>query len=67
MEQNPELVYWILGGFGVLLFYMLTEQIKSSKQIAVLQKTVDDLSEDMRMFLRTEIDTLKQLTKRIMD
>ncbi len=61
MEQT-NLILWVLGGFGFVLFYILIEQIKSNKQIAVLQKTVDDLQDDLRVFLKTEVDTLKAIS-----
>lgn len=61
MESTDSLVLWVLGGYGFVLFYILLEQIKSNKQVAILQNTVADLKEDVRTFLRTEIDTLKVL------
>lgn len=61
MESTDNLVLWVLGGYGFVLFYILLEQIKSNKQVAILQNTVADLKEDVRTFLRTEIDTLKVL------
>lgn len=61
--ENQEVIYWILGGLFAILFYYATEMIKLSRQVAVLQKTVDDLAADVREFLKTEIDTLKEIAK----
>lgn len=61
--ESTDLVFAVLGGYGALNLWMLSEQIKTSKQISVLQKTVDELNMDVREFLRTEVDALKDLAK----
>lgn len=59
--ESTDLVFAVLGGYGALNMWMLTEQIKTSRQISVLQKTVDELNMDVREFLRTELDALKSI------
>lgn len=59
--ESTDLVFAVLGGYGALNLWMLSEQIKTSKQISVLQKTVDELNMDVREFLRTEVDALKAI------
>lgn len=59
--ETGEITFWILGGYGILIAYVSTEVFKLSKQVAVLQKSVDDLAQDVREFLRTEVDALKQI------
>lgn len=61
MESTNSLILWVLAGYGAFNLWMLAEQIKTSKQIAVLQKTVDELNMDVREFLRTEVDALKAI------
>ena len=60
--ESSDLVFAVLGGYGALNLWMLSEQIKTSKQISVLQKTVDELNMDVREFLRTELDALKEIS-----
>jgi hypothetical protein len=61
--ESTDVIFAIIGGYGALNLWMLTEQIKTSKQISVLQKTVDELNMDVREFLRTELDALKDIAK----
>lgn len=47
----------IIPGLG----YLLMNSIQQGKQIAVLSSTVDQINTKMNLFLKTEIDTLKEI------
>ena len=53
----------VLGGYGVFMMAIGGIVLRQTSQIAVLQKTVDLLVVKMDMFLKTEIDTLKEIAK----
>jgi hypothetical protein len=63
MEES-ELVIWVLGGFGLILFTVATMTMQTKIQIAVLQKTVDILLVKMDKFLKDEMDALKDIVNR---
>lgn len=47
-----------------ILGYVALTNIQHGKQLAILQKVVDSLDMKMNLFLKTEIDTLKELAKK---
>lgn len=49
---------------STILGYVALTNIQHGKQLAVLQKVVDGLVTKMDLFLKTEIDTLKELAKK---
>lgn len=70
--ESIKTMFWVLGGYGIVLFYLLIEQFKTNKQVAVitstlnqqmgiLQKTVDLVNHNLNVFLRTELDQLKEI------
>lgn len=58
-------VMWVLGGYGVFLLGIAGVIMRMSTQTAVLQKTVDGLVSRVDLFLKTEVDSVKELTKQI--
>lgn len=55
---------WQIVLAGILLpgmAYLLLQSIQQGKAIAALQTTVDLLNRKMDLFLKTEIDTLKDI------
>lgn len=56
---------WVLGGYGVFLLGIAGVIMRMSTQTAVLQKTVDGLVSRVDLFLKTEVDSVKELTKQI--
>jgi hypothetical protein len=58
-----EATFWVLGGYGAVLMAIGGVVFRQTSQIAVLQKTVDHMVAKMDLFLKTEIDTLKELIK----
>ncbi len=64
MAEGTTVILTILGAYGVVNLWLVSEQLRNSKQIAVLQATVDRLSQDVRTFLKTETDVLTKLFER---
>jgi hypothetical protein len=64
MEDQTVVVISILGGYGALNLWILSKQIKNSEEIAVLKALIKDLSSDVKLFLKTETDVLKELIQR---
>lgn len=58
-----EVVIWILGGYGVVLMAVGSTILRQSTQIAVLQKSVDVMTNQVQIFIKTEVDTLKEIAK----
>lgn len=54
---------WQLIFIPVLAWLALTN-IQHGKKLAVIEKVLDGLVTKMDLFLKTEIDTLKELAKR---
>lgn len=65
MEPEKSLVIYIVSGQCAVLLWVVSVLLRNGTQIAVLQKTVDELTEDMRSFLKKEVDTLTILSDRI--
>lgn len=60
MEQI-EAFFWILGGFAMVLGFMAIVSFKQNAQIAVLQKTVDQLVTKFDLFLKAEKDAFEEI------
>jgi len=58
-----EVVIWILGGYGVVMLAVGSTILRQSTQIAVLQKSVDILTSQVQIFIKTEVDTLKDIAR----
>lgn len=58
-----EIVLWVLGGYGVVLVAVGGTVLRQSTQIAVLQKSVDIMTHQVQIFIKTEVDTLKDIAK----
>jgi len=52
---------WVLGGYGVVLLAIGGTVLRQSTQIAVLQKSVDTMTHQVQIFIKTEVDTLKEI------
>ena len=50
--------------FVPVLGWLALTNIQHGKKLAVIDKVLDGLVHKMDLFLKTEIDTLKELTKR---
>lgn len=61
MQFNSDL--WQIVFVPVLAWLALTN-IQHGKKLAVIEKTLDGLTTKMDLFLKTEVDTLKELAKR---
>lgn len=61
MQFNSDL--WQVVFVPVLAWLALTN-IQHGKKLAVIEKVLDGLVNKMDLFLKTEIDTLKELAKR---
>lgn len=69
--ENWEIIKWILGGFGAVIAWLVMNNIQQDRKLAVIEKSVqhvgekvDELKDTLNLFLKTEMDTLKELAKR---
>lgn len=58
-----DVVAWVLSGYGVVLLAVGGTVLRQSTQIAVLQKSVDIMTHQVQIFIKTEVDTLKDIAK----
>lgn len=69
MDQST--LIWFLGGISACIFFLFIDRAREGKRITVMEtkmdaiiKSVDNLTERVDLFLKTEIDTLKKLADR---
>ncbi len=69
--ENWEIIKWIFGGFGAVIAWLVMNNIQQDRKLAVIEKSVqhvgekvDELKDTLNLFLKTEMDTLKELAKR---
>lgn len=69
MDQST--LIWFLGGISACIFFLFIDRMRESKRITVIEtkmdaiiKSVDNLTERVDLFLKTEIDTLKKIAER---
>lgn len=60
-----DVVAWVLSGYGVVLLAIGGTVLRQSTQIAVLQKSVDIMTHQVQIFIKTEVDTLKEIANGI--
>lgn len=70
MDQST--LIWFLGGMSACVFFLFIDRMREGKRITVMEtkmdsiiKSIDNLSVRVDLFLKTEVDTLKELTKRV--
>lgn len=68
MDQST--LIWFLGGLSGCVFLLYMDKIREGKRITVMEtkmdaiiKSIDNLSVRVDLFLKTEVDTLKELAK----
>lgn len=69
MDQST--LVWFLGGISACIFFLFVDRMREGKRITVMEtkmdaiiKSVDNLTDRVDLFLKTEIDTLKKLADR---
>lgn len=69
MDQST--LIWFLGGISACIFFLFIDRSREGKRITVMEtkmdaiiKSVDNLTDRVDLFLKTEIDTLKKLADR---
>lgn len=69
MDQST--LIWFLGGISACVFFLFIDRQREAKRITVMEtkmdaiiKSVDNLTDRVDLFLKTEIDTLKKLADR---
>lgn len=62
--MEDQVVYWILAGYGSLILWMLSVVHRGMIALAIVQKQVDNIALDLRVFIRTEMDQLKEMANR---
>lgn len=50
--------------FAPVMFWLALTNIQHGKKLAVIEKVLEGLDSKMNLFLKTEIDTLKELAKK---
>lgn len=61
---------WFLGGMSACVFFLFIDRIREGKRITVMEtkmdaiiKSIDTLSGRVDLFLKTEVDTLKEIAR----
>jgi hypothetical protein len=69
MDNNT--LIWILGVISTSIAFLYFDRMRESKRITVMEtkmdsiiKSLDTLTARVDLFLKTEVDTLKELAKR---
>lgn len=69
MDQTT--LIWILGAMSTCIAFLFLDRTREGKRITVMEtkmdaliKSVDTLTGRVDLFLKTEVDTLKELAKR---
>lgn len=62
---------WILGVISACIAFLFADRMRESKRITVMEtkmdsiiKSIDTLTDRVDLFLKTEVDTLKELAKK---
>ncbi len=66
--ENGEIIKWVLGCFGAVIAWLVINNLQQDKKLISIENTVgnverkvDRMSDQLSMFLKQEIDTLKEL------
>lgn len=71
LSMDQSTLIWFLGGISACVFFLFVDRQREAKRITVMEtkmdaiiKSVDNLTDRVDLFLKTEIDTLKKLADR---
>jgi len=59
--MEKEVFLWLLGGFALVLGFLATIIFRQTSQLAVLQKTVDQMVVKFDLFIKSEKDAFKEI------
>ena len=62
--ENSEVITWVLGVMAAVIGWLVLSNIQQDKKLAVIETKVDLLTHKVDLFLKTEMDTLKELAAR---
>lgn len=62
--ENAEVITWVLGVMAAVIGWLVLSNIQQDKKLAVIETKVDLLTHKVDLFLKTEMDTLKELAAR---
>jgi hypothetical protein len=69
--ENGEVIKWVLACIGGVIAWLVLNNIQQDKKLVSIEKTleivekkVDKLTDTLNIFLKNEIDALKELAKR---
>jgi hypothetical protein len=69
--MDTSTLIWFLGGMSACVFFLFVDRMREGKRITVMEtkmdaiiSSLDNLSNRVDLFLKTEVDTLKELAKR---
>jgi hypothetical protein len=69
--MDTSTLIWFLGGMSACVFFLFVDRMREGKRITVMETkmdaiiaSLDNLSNRVDLFLKTEVDTLKELAKR---
>jgi hypothetical protein len=58
--ENSQIITWVLGGICGVVFWLVISNSKQSQKLAVIETKVDSLKTTLELFLKSEIDILKE-------
>jgi alpha/beta superfamily hydrolase len=69
--ENWEIIKWVLGAFGTVIAWLVINNLQQDKKLISIENTVgnvekkvDRLSDQLTLFLKNEIDALKDLANK---
>jgi hypothetical protein len=69
--ENGEVINWVLASIGAVIAWLVLNNLQQDKKLIAIEGKVesiegklDKLSDNLNLFLKTEIDTLKELAAR---
>jgi len=72
--ENAQIITWVLGIMAAVIGWLVLNNIQQDKKLISIEglvtetgKKVDELKTTLNLFLKSEIDTLKELAKRSND
>lgn len=63
--ENTELITWVLGVMAAVIGWLVISNVSQDRKLAIIETKLDSIKSTVELFLKTEMDTLKELvTKR---
>lgn len=62
--ENSEIITWVLGIICAVVAWLLKDNVQQGKKLVAIETKLDFLTNQVSLFLKTEMDTLKELIDR---